>query len=274
MDDEDEVVPGTGTTAWARAGRGAQRFLLTAFAVAGIAVVVAAVALSALVDWSGPNPTDTGDFGPYLRFSALWAVGAGVVGLVGAEVRRSRSEESGLAWLAWCDLGLLLALLWPLQALAIAAVATFGAVAGSRAGGRARWLRGCAAPAAVCLAVAGAAWGVTGYEAEQPWTSADPADRAVVGTWSGPNGETLTLAADGGFRVTAATTATEARDSLASPWYPGEGRWRLTDMVGPGQTLTLTFASGTDNLVVYGALTPSTLCRPFAEEWCSAALHR
>ncbi|MFI8458119.1 hypothetical protein [Kitasatospora sp. NPDC085464] len=274
MNDGNEVAPGTGTAAWARAGQRTARFLLTAFAGAGIALLLLGLGLAWLVDWSGPNPTDTGGFGHYLLVSALWAVGAGVAGLVGAQLRPSRGEGSDLAWLAWCDLGLVLALLWPLQVLAVAAVVGFAAVTGVRAGGRARWLRGCGALAGACLSVAGAVWGVTGYEAEQPWTSGDPAGRAVVGTWSGPNGETLALAADGTFRATAATTATAARYSLTEPWYQGEGRWKLTDMVGPGRTLTLTFASGTDDLVVYGALTPSTLCRPYAEEWCDAALHR
>ncbi|WP_158835825.1 hypothetical protein [Streptomyces sp. NRRL S-350] len=272
-------LPGTGTAAALRtAGRGALRFLLTAIAGVGTAVVVAGLALWKLLSWTGPDPTDTVGFGRYLLVAALWAVGMGLTGLFGAQLRRSRGTGSGLAWLAWCDLGLVLAFLWPLQVLAVAglcAVRAGGrgqARAKAGAGAGARWLGGCAALAGVCLSAAGSAWGVTGYEAEQPWTAADPAGRAVTGTWTGPGGETLTLQADGRFR---ATVPTAAGKHPPEHWYGGEGRWRLTDTVDLGRTLTLAFASGgEDDLVVYGALSPSTICRPVAEEWCQTALHR
>ncbi|MFD8749557.1 hypothetical protein ACFV0O_01020 [Kitasatospora sp. NPDC059577] len=238
------------------------RFLLTAFAAVGVSVIVLGALLWALLSWNGPDPTDTDGFGRYLQVAAVWAAGAGIVGLCGAQVRRDVGERSGTAWLAWCDLGMVLALLWPLQVVAVAVLFVV------RTAGRARWLRGCAASAGVCLAAVGSAWGVTGYAAEQPWTSDGPADRAVVGTWNGPAGETLVLRADGGFRSTAGAGA-------GYDWSTGEGRWRLTDMLDPGATLTLDFAAGgSDELVVYGALSPSTLCQPLAEEWCRTSLHR
>lgn len=260
------------------------RAVLAALGVLGILgvwVLVALVALFfAVFDWPapGPGPEQWGFFGldHYLELSAAWAIGVGILGLARGYGRRPDGRRRSVRWLAWCDLGLLLAILWPVQA------AVAGTVFAVRARSRAGWLRAGVALAGAGVLLAGTAWGVTGYQAAQQWTPARARSAALVGTWTSSDGGQLVLRANGEF------TATNLPNRDPLPLANATGIWVLAQNGGPYPTLTLhpSGASGASSasgapggssvdLDVFGGSSPSTLCASVDHRQpCGVTLHR
>ncbi|MDH6109769.1 hypothetical protein P3T36_005430 [Kitasatospora sp. MAP12-15] len=251
------------------------RAALAAFGLLGCAVALVATGLFELFNWSGPDQSDTAGLDHYVEISIAWVVGIAILGVSQAYQRRPDGRRRSVQWVIWCDLGLLLAFLWPAQIM-IAACA-FAIHARSRA-----WrVRGGVALAGVGVLLAGAWWVVTGYEAEQPWlpAHANSADSAVVGTWTGTDGGQIELHADGEFR-----SSNLPYLGPNGPWTPQftntTGEWKLgRDGEWPYETLWLTAASGapTDSLEldVFGGPTAATLCVTLDHvERCNDGFHR
>jgi len=237
----------------ARSVRGTLLFLGAVVACLGIVAVLGWTNLR-LVDVEGPQPADAAGFDRYLDVTLLWAVGAAVTGLVGAARAAGRRKRNSLAWLAWCDLAMLLAFLWPLQAPVLAL--RFA----RKARERARWQRVGAALAGSALLAAGAAWGFACYRADQRWAPPAPSDRALLGTWTGVDGRVLELRPDGEYR-TNFIGEDPSRIWSARPAAYLSGHWTLreTSDHGRGQSIVL---NGSTTMDVYGASSPSMLCEP------------
>ncbi|MGA5822439.1 hypothetical protein ACPC54_31810 [Kitasatospora sp. NPDC094028] len=251
---------------WARAALGTLLFVCRAFACLGIVGVLLWCAVRALFDWNGPQPADAAGFDLYVDVALAWAVGMALTGLGGAAARQDRGKPASLAWLAWCDLGMLLAFLWPLQALAAAVVFAV------KARGRAPWLRGGAALAGAALLAAGATWGFACYRADQRWAPSDPSDQALVGTWTGVGGRVLELQSDGRYRTNFIGEDPHRIWYTRPPVYLS-GHWTRTGASehGQGQSIVL---NGTETMDVYGASSPSMLCEPEEQDPCHLAMQR
>ncbi|MFJ5921510.1 hypothetical protein ACIQF6_02760 [Kitasatospora sp. NPDC092948] len=237
----------------ARSARGTALFGCGVLACLGI-VVVLGWGLLRLVDGSGPQPADAAGFDRYLDVTTAWAVGAALTGLVGAGLAPLRGGHSSLAWLARCDLAMLLAFLWPLQALLVALSFAL------KARERAQWQRVGAALAGAALLTTGVTWGLACYRAEQRWAPPAPSDRALVGTWTGVDGRVLELRPDGQYRTNFIGEDPNRIWSSRPPAYLS-GHWTLkeTSDNGRGQSIVLNDSTTMD---VYGASSPSMLCEP------------
>ncbi|MFD9126160.1 hypothetical protein [Kitasatospora sp. NPDC059571] len=159
---------------------------------------------------------------------------------------------------------MLLAVLWPLQALAAALLFAVPAR------GRPRWQRGGAVLAGAAVLVAGTAWGLACHLAEQPWAPRDPADRALVGTWTGIGGRVLELQPDGRYRTNFIGEDPNRIWETRPPVYLS-GRWTLTGASGQAQGIVL---NGSETMAVYGASSPSMLCEPEEQDPCYLSLQR
>lgn len=223
--------------------------------------------------------TDTGGLGLYLDTAAAWALLAAGVGIRQAYAPGQAADQA-VNWLALAFAGVLLAIAWPVQAGIVAV--TLGVGARSRA----RWPRWAVALAGIPILVGGAAWGVGGYQAEQPWQSGGHADSAFLGSWTGAAAGRLELDADGRFTA----------DGFAENgyWPPllaqANGVWQLVDgpggaaylvLVPPGGsadgTVRLSDGTGDDSAVLglYGHGSPSSLCLTVGlDQPCALALHR
>ncbi|GAA2139864.1 hypothetical protein GCM10009760_22580 [Kitasatospora kazusensis] len=255
------------TSTWGRAALGTLRFALVAFACLGILAVLLWSLSWQLFDFNGPDPLDTTAYDAYLDIGLAWAIGIGIAGIVGSFTLRPRGARSSLGWLACCDLGLALAVLWPVQAVALALL--FAA----RAGKRSRWLRGSVALAGVAVLAVGGTWGFRGHEAEQPWDPDSPAATALVGTWTGPGGQLLELQPDGHYRTTTYPGDPAPATTPQPPSYL-TGTWKLTALSNADTPRTVVLDGAAIGLDVYGALSPTTLCEPQGPDFCDVALHR
>jgi hypothetical protein len=230
------------------------------FACLGIAGILMWCALRALFFLNGPQPADAAAFGLYVDVALAWAVGAAVTALVGSTTGPGPGRSNSPAWAAWCDLGMLLAFLWPLQAAVVALLLH----------GRARWQRGGAALAGAALLVAGATWGLACYRAARPWAPRDPSDRALVGTWTGIDGRVLELLPDGRYRTNFVGEDPYRIWETRPPVYLS-GQWTRTGASGGGQSIVL---NGSETMDVYGASSPSMLCEPEEQDPCYLSLQR
>jgi hypothetical protein len=240
------------TSIGVRAAHDILLFACRVFACLGIAGVLLWCAGRALFDLSGPQPGDAAGLHLYVDVALAWAVGAAVTALVGSAARPGRGKAEALTWAVCSDLGMLLAVLWPLQALIITVLFAV------RAGGRARWQRVGAALAGAALLVAGATWGLACHLAEQPWAPRDPADRALVGTWTGIDGRVLELQPDGRYRTNFIGEDPNRIWETRPPVYLS-GRWTRTGTSGQEQSIVL---NGSTTMEVFGASSPSMLCEP------------
>jgi hypothetical protein len=254
-------------------GSNALRVVLAALGGLGIFCILAWAAFWAVFDLNGPDPRDTSGFELYLDVAQAWAVGVGLLGICRVYGRRWTIGGSPVAWLFWCDLGLLFAALWPVQAL-------IGAVLyARRARRRSRRLRALAALAGVGVLFGGGAWAVTAYAAEQPWLPAHVTTSPFLGTWKGPDGATLVIRQGGVFLATG--FAQNGVDGYWPQQLIGRGSWTLSHESG-SQTLTLTpvppdgDVEHNATLDIYGRFSPSTLCLalPGPYDPCVLALHR
>ncbi|MEU9046212.1 MULTISPECIES: hypothetical protein [unclassified Kitasatospora] len=251
---------------WVRTALGMLLFACRAFACLGIVGVLLWCAVRALFDWSGPQPADAAGFDLYVDVALAWAVGMAVAGLVGPTVRPGRGKANSLVWLVWCDLGMLLAFLWPLQALIVA----FRFAVTAR--GRARWQRGGAVLAGSALLATGATWGLACYQAGQRWAPPDPSDQALVGTWSGAGGRVLELLPDGRYRTNFIGEAPYRISETRPPVYLS-GHWTRTGTAGHGQEQSIVL-NGSETMDVYGASSPSMLCEPEEQDPCYLSMQR
>jgi hypothetical protein len=239
----------------------------------GVLCILAWAAFWAVFDLNGPDPRDSGGFEMYLDVAQVWAVGIVVLGTCRAYGRRWSGIGTPTTWLFWCDLGLLLAALWPIQAL-------IGAILYARYARRRRWwLRGVAALAGGALMLGGGAWAFTGYEAEQPWRPAPDTDVSFLGTWKTADGATIEIRPGGVFLAAGFT------QSGPDGWWPSQlantrGSWTLSHEDG---YLTLTLrpvppdgdAEHNATLDIYGRFAPSTLCLDDGfYDPCDLGLHR
>ncbi|MFF0292285.1 hypothetical protein ACFYST_03115 [Kitasatospora sp. NPDC004614] len=249
-----------------RTVRGILLFAFGAFACLGIAGVLLWGAAEALFDRSGPQPADAAGFGLYVDIAMAWAVGTAVTGLVGATNRSVRGSGNSLAWLAWCDLAMLLAFLWPLQALIVAVLFAV------KARERAQWQRAAAALAGATLLATGASWGFACYQAEQRWTPSNPSDQALVGTWTGIGGRVLELQPDGQYR-TNFIGEDPARVWETRPPVYLSGHWTRTGTSGHGQGQSIVL-NDSETMDVYGGSSPSMLCEPQELDPCYFSMQR
>lgn len=249
-----------------RTALGALRVIGWAIACSGIAGVLLWCAVQTLFDWSGPQPADAAGFDLYVDVALAWAVGIAVTGLVGSAARLGGGKGNSLAWLAWCDLGMLLAFLWPVQALAVAFLFSV------QARGRARWQRGGVALAGAGLLAAGVAWGVNCYLATLRWAPRDPSDQALVGTWTGVGGRVLELQSDGQYRTNFVGEDPNRIWDRRPPVYLS-GHWTRIETSGQswGQSIVL---NGVETMDVYGASSPSMLCEPEEQDPCYFSMQR
>jgi len=207
------------------------------------------------------DPADTGHYGLYLHTSNWWAVVLGLSGILCVWLRRRERRWGRSVWiLIACDLGMLLAVLWPVQLL-------LGGVAFAARGvpwrGR-RWWHGAVALAGAGAAVAGSLWGYTGYEADQPWRGT-PTNLVFTGIWRSGDGGTLRLDRDGRFTTHGADPMGVAVGDWPDRLTNAEGTWAvgigaegnlLIDLTPTGDGL-----DGADpvHLWLAGARVPSSL---------------
>ena len=247
------------------------RVALTVFGVLGVLGVLAWVWFWAFFNLDGPDPLDTGGAALYLDIAEAWAVGSVALGVCRAYVPRWVGVGgSPAAWLVGGDLGLVTALLWPLQAFVGALLYTF------TARHRSRPRRVVAALIGAAVLFGGGVWGVTAYAAEQPWQPAQAADASYLGVWKAPGGATLDIRPHGVFVASGFSTG----------FWPlqlddAQGSWSLSQASGL-QNLTLTpdppdgDAEDDASLDIYGQFSPSTLCLDLGPpgDTCDLALHR
>ena len=197
-------------------------WLMVVITVLLVGVALLLAALTEAFPWE--DPADTGYYRLYLYASNWWAILAGISGLAHVGVRRRDRRWARSVWiLAVCDLGMLLAVLWPLQLL-------FGgvvfAVRGRPWRGR-PWWHGAAALAGTGAAVAGTLWGYTGYEADQPWRGA-PSNLVFTGIWRSGDGGTLRLDRDGRFTTHEADPNGVAPGDWPEKLTNAEGTWAVS----------------------------------------------
>ncbi len=236
-----------------RIARGAVWFVLSAIACLGIAAILLWSVLWRVIDWSVPQPADA-RYDLYLNLGLAWAVAMAVAGLVGSSAQTSREDGKPLTWLAGCVLGMLLAFVWPLQALVIALLFT------AKARNWTQWQRGAAALTGVVVLAAGAMWGNDYYEDGRRWAPNNPSATALIGTWTGASGRVLELQPDGQFLTNFIGESPYQDQSSRPPVYLA-GEWSLTEtsVWGRGQAIVV---NGGVTFDVYGGSSPTMLCQP------------
>ncbi len=250
--------------------------LLAVFAAAGI-LVWALVALAYILPTGTPRFPQQLGWDYYVLASALWGVGIGATGIF-LILRRQRPHFAApVILLLFCDIGVVLAPVWPVQALVLAVACA------ARAGKQRPRYRLGALVVGLLLLAGGCVWGTAARAGQELHSPGKVSATALHGSWHNVTGRgRLELGADGHFT---------ADDIPATPdWgHPGSARisaagtWAFTiDKADPVVTLTIAPDASTPgqsavarlDVEAYGSFL--VLCRwqNDADEACNSGFHR
>ncbi|KQV16661.1 hypothetical protein ASC99_28250 [Kitasatospora sp. Root107] len=174
-------------------GPGCGGALLAVFAVVGI-LVWTLIALAYILPTGTPRFPQQLGWDYYLLASALWGLGIGSTGLF-LILRRQRPHFADpVILLLFCDIGMVLALIWPAQALVLAVACA------ARAGKQRPRYRLGALVAGLLLLAGGCQWGAAARAGQELHSPRKVSATALQGTWHNVTGRgRLELGADGRF---------------------------------------------------------------------------
>ncbi|MFG1808917.1 hypothetical protein [Streptomyces sp. NPDC049040] len=174
-----------------RAGCGCALLVMTALLGTLVCGVLAGTRLG------GPPSVlpDQDRWDAYLLTALLWGTAAGAAAVVAAFAPSARGGRATARRIAVLDAGMALAILWPVQAAALAV--RFATRRGLRP-----WIRPAVLALGTAALVGGGWWGATGYGEATPHRAAGVTQASLVGGWRTSNGGLLRLEADGRFTAT------------------------------------------------------------------------
>ncbi len=250
-----------------------------------ILIAAAGVLVWTLVAWGATHVSATSasrfpqqlGWDYYVLVSALWGVAIGVTGIVLAlRSQRTGSGDPVVLLLFW-DLGVLLAIAWPAQAMALAAV--YAARAGRH---RPRHRLG-ALVAGALLLTGGCQWGSNVHAGQELHTPGQVSVAALRGNWHNVTGEgLLELGSDGRFTARDVPAAL-GWGNLGSARVNAVGTWILvTDEASPTVALTIASDASTPGLSAIAHLdvrafgSSLVLCswRDDPDDACDSGFHR